>query len=145
MIGKSRIAPIKENSLSILKLELQAAVTASKIKVKIMEEPKETVTNAFLWSNSKTLLNDLHNDYSNVGIYVNHGVNEILNSTNIGDWQYVPTKLNAADNATCYITFCDLNSNSRWFKGPDFTYNNSVTKTKYINCNLEENSNANVN
>ena len=41
--------------------------------------------------------------------------------------------------------FCNLNSNSRWFNGPDFIYKASVTKTKYINCNLEENSNANVN
>ena len=43
MIGKSRIALIKENSLSITNLELQAAVTASTIKVRIMEELKETV------------------------------------------------------------------------------------------------------
>ena len=97
MIGKSRIAPIKENSLSIPKLELQAAVTASRIKVKIMEELKETVTSVFLWSDSKTVLNYLHNDYSNFGVYVTHRVNEILNSTNIEDWQYVPTKSNAAE------------------------------------------------
>ena len=44
MIGKSRIAPIKENSLSIPKLQLQAAVTLSRIKVKILVELKETVT-----------------------------------------------------------------------------------------------------
>ena len=67
MIGKSRIAPIKGNSLSISKLELQAAVTASKIKAKIMEELKETVTCVFLWSDSKTALNYLHNQYSNFG------------------------------------------------------------------------------
>ena len=44
MIGKSIIAPIKENSLSLPKLELEAAVTASRIKVKIVVELKETVT-----------------------------------------------------------------------------------------------------
>ena len=44
MIGKSRIAPIKENTLSLPKLELQAAVTASRIKVKIVVELRETVT-----------------------------------------------------------------------------------------------------
>ena len=36
-------------------------------------------------------------------------------------------------NATRYIPFCDLNSNSQWFNGPDFIYNDSVTKTKYVN------------
>ena len=34
VIGKLRIAPVKENSSSIPKLEPQAAVTASRIKVK---------------------------------------------------------------------------------------------------------------
>ena len=70
---------------------------------------------------------------------------EELNSTNIEDWQYVPTKSNAVDYTNRYIPACDLNNNSRWFKGPDFIYNDSVTKTEYVNCNLEENSNANVN
>ena len=51
----------------------------------------------------------------------------------------------AADDATHYIPFCDIISNSRWVKGPDFIYDESVTKSKYVNCNLEENSNANVN
>ena len=87
VIGKSRIAPIKENLLSIPKLELQAAVTASRIKVKIMEELKETVTSVFLWSDSKTILNYLHNDHSNFGVYVTHRVSEILNSTNIEHYQ----------------------------------------------------------
>ena len=107
MIGKLR------NSLSIPKLELQAAVTTSRIKVKIMEELKETVTKVFLWSDSKTVLNYLHNNHSNFCVYVTHRVNEILNSTSIEDWQYVPTKANAADDATRYIPFCDFNSNSR--------------------------------
>ena len=69
MIGKLRIASIKENSLSIPKLELQAAVTVSRIKVKIMEELKETVASVFIWSGSKTVLNFLHN-YSNFRVYV---------------------------------------------------------------------------
>lgn len=43
VIGKSRIAPIKENPLTKPKLELQAAATASRIKVKIIVELKETL------------------------------------------------------------------------------------------------------
>ena len=40
VIGKLRIAPIKENSFSIQKLEPQTAVVPSRIKAKIMEELK---------------------------------------------------------------------------------------------------------
>ena len=132
VIGKSIIAPIKGNSLNMPKLELQAAFTASRIKVKIMEELKETVTSVFLCSDSKTVLNYLHNEYSNFGVYVTHRVNKILNSTNTEDWQYVSTKSIAADDETCYIPFCDLNSNSRWFKRPDFIYNDSVKKLNML-------------
>ena len=92
VISKSRIAPIKENSLSIPKLETHTAVTASRIKVKIMGELKETATSVFLWHDLETVLNYLHNDYSSLGVYVTHRVNEVLNSTSIEDWQYVPTK-----------------------------------------------------
>ena len=38
-----------------------------------------------------------------------------------------------------------LSSNSQWFKAPDLMFNNSVTKTEYVSCNLRKNSNANVN
>ena len=38
-----------------------------------------------------------------------------------------------------------LHSNSRWFEGPDFIYSDSVTKMEYVNPDLRENSNANVN
>ena len=47
---------MKKNSPSIPKLELQTAVTASKIKVKIMKKLKELVTKVFFWSDSKNVL-----------------------------------------------------------------------------------------
>ena len=70
--------------------------------------------------NSYSVFNYLHNDYSNFGAYLTHRINEILNSNIIEDWKYVPTKSNAANDAARYIPLYDLNSNSRWFKGPDF-------------------------
>ena len=97
-----------------------------------MEEVKESVTCVFLWLDSKTVLNYLRSDYSNFGVYVTRHDNEILNSTNIEDWQYVPTKSNAADDATRYIPICDLSSNSRLFKGADFIYHDSLTKLNML-------------
>ena len=67
---QSIIVLIKENSLSLPKLELQTAVAAFRIKVKIMEELKETVTSVFLWLDSKTVFNYLRNGYSNFGVYI---------------------------------------------------------------------------
>ena len=39
-----------------------------------MEELKETVTIVFLWSDSETVMNYLHNNYSKFGVYVTHRV-----------------------------------------------------------------------
>ena len=73
---------------------------------------------------------------SNFEVYITHHVNEIPDSTITEDWQYAPTQFNILENATCYF---------RLFNRPDFIYNDSVTKTNYVSCNLVDNSNPNVN
>ena len=45
---KLRLAPIKQNSLTIPKLELQAAVIASRIKLTILEAMREAVSQIYL-------------------------------------------------------------------------------------------------
>ena len=47
IFGKSRLAPIKQNSLTIPKLELQAAVIASIIKVTVLEEMREAISKIY--------------------------------------------------------------------------------------------------
>ena len=55
VIGKSRLGPLKEKRLSIAKLELQAAVTAARIKTKLLEETNFDVERIYFWSDSKTI------------------------------------------------------------------------------------------
>ena len=47
--GKSRLARLKEKCLSISKLELQAAVTANRIKKKLLEETNFDVERIYFW------------------------------------------------------------------------------------------------
>ena len=61
-IGKSRLAPLKEKRLSIPKLELQAAVTATRIKTKLLEETNFDVEKIYFWSDSKTVLKYIYNE-----------------------------------------------------------------------------------
>lgn len=49
-------------------------------------------------------------------------VGEILETTSISEWRWVPTKLNVADEATKWGKGPDVEPNSRWFKGPEFLY-----------------------
>ena len=60
--GLSKSHLISANSkISIPRLELQAAVMATRLKVSLLGEIKENITQLLLWSDSKTVLNHLRN------------------------------------------------------------------------------------
>ena len=65
---KSRLVPLSQN-LSILRLVLQAAVIAIRLKntVVVSEIPVEK-GNTFPWTNSKIVINHLNNNDANVGV-----------------------------------------------------------------------------
>lgn len=56
-------------------------------------------------------------------MYVAQRVGEIQELTNISEWRYVPSKLNAADEATKRTKETDFSPSSRWINGPDFLQN----------------------
>ena len=143
--GKSRHAPIKQNSLTIPKLEFQAAVIASRIKLAISEEIRKAISKICLWADSRTVLNYLYNENKNFGVYVNHRVNEIRNTTNIEDWHYAQSKSNVADDATRCRSFSDLNSNCILINGPEFTHENVITKPESCDIFRTDKTNLNIN
>ena len=145
IFGKSRLAPIKQNSLTIPKLELQAATIASRIKLTILQEMREVISKIYLWTDSKTVLNYLNNENANFGVYVTHRVNEIRNNTNIEDWHYVQSKSNVADDATRCRSFSDLNSNCRWFNRPEFIHENVITEPESCDIYRTDKTNLNIN
>lgn len=51
IIAKSYLAPLKENSLIIPKLELQLVIIASRVKVKILDETKLNIKSIYFWTN----------------------------------------------------------------------------------------------
>ena len=128
IFGKSRLAPKEQNSLTIAKLELQAAVIVSRIKLTILEEMREAISKVYLWTDSKIVLNYSYNENTNFGVYVTHRVNESRNNTNAKDWHYVQSKSNVADDATRCRSFSDLNSHCRWFNGPEFIHESLITE-----------------
>ena len=123
VLGKSRLAPIKKSSMSIPKLELQAAVIAVRLKTMVMEEINLEIKKVFFWCDSKTVLNYIRNEHSNFGVYVAHRINEIRENSSVSQWHYIPSNMNVADDATMCISFKQFGSNSRWFTGPSFLLN----------------------
>ena len=111
----------------------------------ILEERREAISKIYLSTDSRTVLNYLYNENTNFGVYVTHRVNEIRNNTNIEDWHYVQSKSNVTDDATRCRSFSDLNSNSRWFNGPEFIHENVITEPESCDIYRTDKTNLNIN
>ena len=120
VLGKSKIAPMKNKLTTIPRLELQTALLASRIKLTVTQEMNIHMDNIYLWSDSKTVLNYLRNRNTNFGPYIMRRCNEIRQNTNVEDWNYIPTDLNIADLLSCGILLENLDVLSSWFAGPKF-------------------------
>ena len=82
--------------MTIPRLELQAAVLASRLKMTLLDELKLNIGSEHLCSDSATVLKYIQNENVNFGQFIMHRANEIGNSSNIQDWQFIPTELNVA-------------------------------------------------
>ena len=76
ILGKSRLAPTKQSSMSIPRLELQAAVTAVRLKTAVMEEISLEINKIYFWCDTKTVLNYIRKEHSNFDVYVAYIINE---------------------------------------------------------------------
>ena len=120
ILGKSKIAPMKNKLSTIPRLELQAALIASRIKVTVLEEMNINIDSTFMWSDSTTVLNYIRNTTTNFGPYIMRRCNEIRENTEINEWRYIPTDLNIADILSRGITTENPNLLDSWFIGPTF-------------------------
>lgn len=116
LIGsKARVTPLKP--VTIPRLELQAAVIASRFAATIIESHRNKPIRVVYWCDSRTVLSWLRADARTFRPFVAHRVGEIIENSNVGDWRWVPTELNVADDATKIRA---IESSSRWFVGPSF-------------------------
>ena len=121
VLGKRRLAPLNEETLSTSKLELQAALTAVRIKNKLIEEAELNVNRIFFWTGSKTALkNDIENDIKRFPVFVTHRVTEIREHSHKNEWHYIPSKFNVADDYTRPIEFEEFHNNFTHLNGPKF-------------------------
>ena len=133
IMSKSRLVPIKKKTLTVPKLELQAAVVASRMKNVILDEIKLEIKSVHFRRESKTVINYSKNETTNFGVYIAHIVKEIQRSSSIEDWYYVPTKWNVVDDLTSFTGFQTLTNQSLWFTGLEFLLQDNI---KSVHLNL---------
>ncbi|XP_062710901.1 uncharacterized protein LOC134288972 [Aedes albopictus] len=120
VMARSKVAPLKQQSIP--RLELMAAVLGAKLLTTVRENHSITVHRQFLWTDSQTVLSWIRSDQHKYKQAVAFKIGEILENTSVADWRWVPTKMNIADVLTKWGEGPPLESDSQWFRGPDFLY-----------------------
>ncbi|XP_075262583.1 uncharacterized protein LOC142354216 [Convolutriloba macropyga] len=104
--------------LTVPKLELQAALLASRLREEICEALTIQIQRTFMWTDSITGLQWL-NSLEKQPIFVANRVFEILEGTTVDQWHHVATQNNSADAGTRGLASEAL-QNSAWLRGLDF-------------------------
>ncbi|XP_057294388.1 uncharacterized protein LOC130622946 [Hydractinia symbiolongicarpus] len=119
LLGKSRVAPIK--MVSIPRLELTAATVAVKVGVMLKQE-MPAVDYECYWTDSNVVLGYINNESRRFHIFVANRIQQIQENTSLDQWNHVPTHENPADDASRGISLKHVEKSSRWFKGPQFLW-----------------------
>ena len=114
MFGKALVAPM--NALSIPKLELQAALLATRLKEEIVKGLTFKVTDIYMWTDSTAVLQWL-NSCNKLLVFVGNCTGEILESTTTDQWYHILSGDKPADTGTRGISSEALKE-STWVNGP---------------------------
>ncbi|KAH8389059.1 hypothetical protein KR200_001004 [Drosophila serrata] len=84
-------------TMSIPRLELQTAVLGTRLMNTVKEEHSVVINDVVLWSDSKTVLRWIGSTHRRYKQSVGNRVSEILDSSKVSHWRWVPTAENAAN------------------------------------------------
>ncbi|XP_055628587.1 uncharacterized protein LOC129770031 [Toxorhynchites rutilus septentrionalis] len=118
--SKTRVSPIK--FLSIPRSELQAAIIGVRLAETVKQSLSIKIRQRYFWTDSKDVLCWLNSDHRRYSQFVAFRVSELLESSDVREWNWIPSKQNVADEGTKWKTNPDLSASSRWFRGPEFLW-----------------------
>ena len=118
VMGKARVAPLKP--VTIPRMELTAAVMASRMDKLWRKELKMPLQQSVFWSDSTSVLKYINNKTSRFKTFVANRVAEILSTTETPQWRYVNTSSNPADLASRGTRVSTFLKSEAWLLGPSF-------------------------
>ena len=117
-MSRARLAPLKQ--LTIVRLELQAAVLAVRLADTIKREMTYTFDETVFWSDSKIVLHYIQNESRRFHTFVANRVSEIHGSSKVEEWRHISGKDNPADVGSRGTSLSKLKDLKVWWRGPAF-------------------------
>ena len=117
LMAKARVAPLK--TVTIPRLELNAAVLAVRMGKTITRELREEFEGVYYWVDSTIVLHYLRNTSSRFVTFVANRIQEILEATSVGQWRHVRSEYNPADYVSRGLAVLD-DRFVTWIRGPSF-------------------------
>ncbi|KAK3087380.1 hypothetical protein FSP39_005210 [Pinctada imbricata] len=115
IIGKAKLAP--KHGHTVPRLELCAAVMATELYSTIKDELDIQFDSVNFYTDSKVVIGYIQNQTKRFFTYVANRVEKIRRCSEPGNWNYVPSKHNPADEGTRSISVKDMQG-SLWLNGP---------------------------
>ena len=140
IFAKSRVAPIaekKEGKLTIVRLELLAALITARASVYAGQALN--VSNIICFTDSMITLGRIRKGHSNYKIWVARRLEEIDRLVKQENWRFCPGKLNPSDLASRGCDAKELLESIHWWKGPEFVTTPEKDWPKEDTKSLEEN------
>ncbi len=120
VMAKSRVTTLK--AVTVPRLELSAAVVASRFDRMIRKETDIPIKSSFFWTDSSCVLGYLYNERKRFQSFVANRVATILEMSSPTQWRLVPGKQNPADDASRGLSAEALLNSKRLFDGPEFLW-----------------------
>jgi hypothetical protein len=98
-------------------LELEACRLGVRLARVVIEETSLKITKKMFWTDSQTALSWIVSDHRK---FVANRVGDILESSTVAEWNWIPERKNVADEATKKMKNIDLSPTGRWLSGPEF-------------------------
>ena len=117
VLAKTRVTPLKQ--LTLPRLELMAALIATRLKCYVVTHLPLQDPPIFIWSDSQIVLHWV-NSTKQLPTFVRNRVTDIQTSLPNANWRYCPTLANPADLLSRGTTTQVLMSSKLWQHGPDW-------------------------
>ena len=118
IMAKTKLAALK--TVSVAKLELNAAVLGARLAKYVGEGMARKVNRRFFWTDSSCVRNWIRASAASYMPFVNHRIGEIQTITETQEWRFIPGKLNPSDLATRSELEEKYLIPDEWSTGPEF-------------------------